>query len=127
MESTPSFKEFQVECFPSTIYPVVINLVDNAIFWLSSSQTNRKILLDAVNDHIIIANNGPEIDSRDTERIFERGFTKKLGGRGLGLYISRKALAQEGMRLEVVNPPDGYNTAFGIFKTDSSEGASNDN
>ncbi len=127
MKSTPSFREFQFECFPSTIYPVVINLVDNAIFWLSSSQTNRKILLDAVNDHIIIANNGPEIDSRDTERIFERGFTKKLGGRGLGLYISRKALAQEGMRLEVVNPPDGYNTAFGIFKTDSSEGASNDN
>lgn len=127
MESTPSFKEFQIECFPSTIYPVVINLVDNAIFWLSSSQTDRRILLDATSDHIIIANNGPKIDLRDMERIFERGFSRKPGGRGLGLYISQKALAQEGMHLEVVNPPAGYHAAFGIFKAGSQEGMNNDN
>jgi signal transduction histidine kinase len=127
MESTPSFNEFQIECFPSTIYPVVINLVDNAIFWLSSSQTDRRILLDATSNHIIIANNGPKIDLRDMERIFERGFSRKPGGRGLGLYISLKALAQERMRLEVVNPPEGYHAAFGIFKSDSSEGVNYDN
>lgn len=123
MESTPAFKAFQVECFPSTIYPVVINLVDNAVYWLSSLQTERKILLDAASDHIIVANNGPKIDLRDKERIFERGFTRKPGGRGLGLYISMKALSQEGLRLQLVEPPDGFMTAFGIFKPAQQEGA----
>ena len=114
MTMTEAFKRFTVECFPSTIYPVIINLVDNAFFWLGSVQGERKILLDATPDMIIIANNGPKIDIRDVERIFERGFTRKPGGRGLGLYISNKALQQEGMHLELTDPPEGFQAAFGI-------------
>ena len=126
MESTPAFKAFQVECFPSTIYPVIINLVDNAVYWLSSLQTERKILLDAARDHIIVANNGPKIDLRDKERIFERGFTTKPGGRGLGLYISMKALGQEGLQLRLVEPPAGFKAAFGIFTATRQEETNNE-
>ena len=120
--TTSAFQQFMIECFPSTIFPVIINLVDNAIYWLSFLQIERKILLDATSDCIMVVNNGPKIDSRDRVRIFDRGFSRKSGGRGLGLYISMKALEQEGMRLEVVNPPEGFNVAFGIFKTVSQEG-----
>ena len=63
---------------------------------------------------IVIANNGPKIEKRDEERIFERGFSRKPGGRGLGLYISAKALEQEKMSLGLVEPPEGYNAAFRI-------------
>lgn len=114
MMMSESFKRFTVECFPSTIYPVIINLVDNAFFWLGAVQGERKIVLDATADMIVVANNGPKVDVRDVERIFERGFTRKPGGRGLGLYISNKALQQEGMHLELTDPPEGCQTAFGI-------------
>ena len=127
LTSTPAFDKFILECYPSTIYPVIINLVDNAVHWLSSLQIDRKILLDAKTDCLLIANNGPRIDSRDRERIFERGFSRKPGGRGLGLYISRKALEQEGMHIAVVEPPEGFSAAFGIFKSVQPEGDENVN
>ena len=75
---------------------------------------------------MIVANNGPKIDRRDLDRIFERGFSRKPGGRGLGLYISMKSLAQEGMTIAVVEPPEGFTAAFGIFKPVQQEGADND-
>ena len=112
--TTDNFKRLSVSCFPSTLYPAMINLVDNAFYWLSSVQSERKILLDFVDGSIIIANSGPKIEKRDMDRIFERGFSRKPGGRGLGLYISAKALVQEKMSLGLVEPPEGYNAAFRI-------------
>lgn len=126
LDTTPAFDQFVLECFPSTIYPVIINLVDNAIYWLSTLQIDRKILLDATADCIMVANNGPKIDLRDRTFLFERGFSRKPRGRGLGLYISMKALEQEGMRLAVVNPPEGFTTAFGIFNPSSQKDSSDD-
>lgn len=112
--TTDNFKRLSVSCFPSTLYPAMINLVDNAFYWLSSVQSERKILLDFVDGSIIIANSGSKIEKRDMDRIFERGFSRKPGGRGLGLYISAKALEQEKMSLGLVEPPEGYNAAFRI-------------
>ena len=112
--TTDNFKRLSINCYPSTLYPVMINLVDNAFYWLSSVQGDRKMLFDFVDGSIVIANNGPKIEKRDAERIFERGFSRKPGGRGLGLYISAKALEQEKMSLGLVEPPEGYNAAFRI-------------
>ena len=112
--TTDNFKRLSINCYPSTLYPVMINLVDNAFYWLSSVQGDRKMLFDFVDGSIVIANNGPKIEKRDEERIFERGFSRKPGGRGLGLYISAKALEQEKMSLGLVEPPEGYNAAFRI-------------
>ena len=120
--TTDNFKRLSINCYPSTLYPVMINLVDNAFYWLSSVQGDRKMLLDFVEGSIVIANNGPKIEKRDAERIFERGFSRKPGGRGLGLYISAKALEQEKMSLRLVEPPEGYNAAFQIALTMKKEG-----
>ena len=112
--TSEAFEKMEVECYPSTLYPVMINLVDNAFFWLASIQEERKVLLDFEGKAIVIANNGPKIERRDANRIFERGFSRKPGGRGLGLYISAKALEQERMSLMLDQPPEGYNVAFRI-------------
>ena len=72
------------------------------------------MLFDFVDGSIVIANNGPKIERRDADRIFERGFSRKPGGRGLGLYISAKALEPEKMVLRLVEPPEGYHAAFRI-------------
>ncbi|MCO5081392.1 MAG: ATP-binding protein [Rhizobiaceae bacterium] len=104
-----------VECYPSTLYPAIINIVDNAIYWLSQVKGARFIELDADEDTIYISNNGPAIEARDAERIFERSFSRKVGGRGLGLFISSQALKAEGMNLSIVDAPrSGANVTFAI-------------
>lgn len=114
LECTPAFLKASVECYPSTLYPAVINIIDNALFWLAKSRGERKILLDAVSGSLIIANTGPPIEERDYQRIFERGFTRKPGGRGLGIFISAKALEAEKMFLRLDTPPSGFSVAFFI-------------
>jgi signal transduction histidine kinase len=111
---TDSFKESTVKCYPSTLYPAIINLVDNAIYWLALGKNDRRICFDVSGQDFIVANTGPQIEERDQFRIFERGFSRKPGGRGLGLFISSRALAAENMKLAVHNPPPGYSVAFHI-------------
>jgi len=114
LECTEVFLSAKVDCFPSTLFPAVINLVDNAIFWLRNIKEDRRILFDTSGGDIIIANTGVEIEERDQQRIFERGFSRKPGGRGLGLFISARALAVENMQLRLDLPPPGYRVAFHI-------------
>lgn len=114
LECTPAFLDSHVECYPSTLYPAVINLVDNAIFWLSGMNGDRVIRLDAEAGALTISNNGPEIEQRDWQRVFERGFSRKASGRGLGLFISAKALENEGMTLILDTPPDGFSVSFRV-------------
>lgn len=114
VECTNSFMVATVECYPSTIYPVFINLVDNAIYWLKTSSEPRKILFAAEEGAFLVANNGPQVPDRDVAGLFERGFTRKPGGRGLGLFIARKALKKEEMDILLDAPPPGFNVAFRI-------------
>ena len=102
MATTDTFLEAEIIGFPSTVYPVFVNILDNAIFWLKGIKDEKFITLDAENGAFLISNNGPAIHRRDYEAIFEQSFTRKPGGRGLGLFISRKALQKEGMDIEVV-------------------------
>ncbi|HEY0063131.1 MAG TPA: ATP-binding protein [Telluria sp.] len=113
-QCSPRFLAATVECYPSTLYPAIINLVDNALFWLSGVNGERVIRIDADGEQILISNNGPEIERRDWTRIFERGFSRKPTGRGLGLFISAKALMSENMVLSLQEPVDGSNVSFGI-------------
>jgi len=101
LEVTQDFLDSEVLGFPSTIYPVFVNIIDNAIFWLKDIQTQRVITLDFLDNAYHIGNNGPIIHNRDLEAIFEQGFSRKPGGRGLGLFISQKALRKESMDLRV--------------------------
>lgn len=114
LDCTDAFLSSKVECFPSTVFPAVINLVDNAIFWLQNVKGDRRIRFDVSGGDIIIANTGAAIEQRDQQRIFERGFSRKPGGRGLGLFISARALEGEKMHLRLDSPPPGYNVAFHI-------------
>lgn len=114
LECTDAFLKSKVECFPSTLYPAIINLIDNALFWLGSVKDDRRIRLDVSGDEIIVSNTGPAIEERDHLRVFERGFSRKPGGRGLGLFISARALQAEKMVLKLDTPPPGFHVAFHI-------------
>ena len=118
LEATQEFLDSVVQSYPSTIYPVFVNLIDNFIFWLKDKPGDRLISLDCTNAAYHIENNGPPIQKRDVEAIFEQGFSRKPHGRGLGLYISRRVLSKEGMTLSLDpehNPDDGvrFNLSWG--------------
>ena len=106
------FLDAEILGFPSTIYPVFVNVFDNAIFWLDSTPKDREIRLDAGEDGFLISNNGPPIKSQDRLAVFEQGFTRKPGGRGLGLFISKKALQKEGMNIEVLSSSKSKGTSI---------------
>ncbi len=113
---TQAFLDAEVPGFPSTIYPVFVNIIDNSVFWLKDVQGPRNITLDFVDNAYRISNNGPTIHNRDIEAIFEQGFSRKPGGRGLGLFISKKVLRKEGLDLNVVqSESEKYGAVFEIL------------
>ncbi|HVT16139.1 MAG TPA: ATP-binding protein [Thermoanaerobaculia bacterium] len=114
IEASTRFKRHTITGYPSSFYPVFVNLIDNALYWLERSPEPRCIRLDAETGRIVVANSGPPIGELDRETIFEQGFTRRPGGRGLGLYISRQVLRREGYAIEVAEPPAGMQTAFVI-------------
>jgi signal transduction histidine kinase len=121
LQATKAFDESVVVAFPSMFYPVFINLVDNAIFWLADAAKPRVITLDIDGDNMTVKDTGPGVAERDKEAIFERGFTRKPGGRGLGLYIAREALRREGLNLTVESPAKGSGAVFRIVGALSTE------
>lgn len=101
-EVTESFRNWQFRGYPSTFYPVFVNLVDNAIIWASKNHgQTAAVLLDADEDGLLVCDDGPGIRPRDREAIFERGFTRRRGGRGLGLALSRELLARDGWEIDL--------------------------
>ena len=111
-KSTQAFQRHRFTGYPSTFYPVFVNLMDNAIFWLRDRSLPRTIRLDAEDDTMLVVDNGPGVSLLDREAIFALGFTRKPGGRGLGLYISRDVLARVGYDLTIGELSDGNGTVF---------------
>ena len=114
---TNGFASRRLYGFRSTFYPVFVNIIDNAMYWLKQSNVKPKtIRLHADENAIYISNNGPEIKLQDWERVFELQFTRKPNGRGLGLNISKEVLNAEGYEISVVPPREGSTVTFKIQK-----------
>ena len=120
LTATRAFANARIVGFPASFYPVFVNLVDNAIFWLSQQnpQRERSIELDARGGALLVADSGPGVDVRDREAIFEFGFSRKPGGRGMGLHIGRETLRRVGFDLRLMDADRG--TTFGVVPADES-------
>jgi signal transduction histidine kinase len=123
---TKAFLNKTITEYPSSIYPVFINLIDNALYWLKDQPIPRTVTLDADSQSLIISDNGPGIAERDREAIFEMGFTRKPGGKGMGLYISREVLKKIGYKLILDENISQRGTTFRI-QPDDLEEESNEN
>lgn len=121
MHPTRAFLAHRMKGYPSTFYPVFVNLVDNATFWLRDREHPRLISLDSDGIAMFVSDNGPGIPTQDREAVFEMGFTRKPGGRGLGLYISRDVLRQIDYDLIIANDSGNSGTKFIIRPTDNSD------
>lgn len=103
LSATSEFRAFEITGYPSSFYPVMVNLIDNAIYWIGTTrQEDGRIVLDVSGGAVIISDNGPGVRPRDAVAVFERGFSRRRSGRGLGLALSKETLAREGWDLDIL-------------------------
>ena len=109
LESTEAFRSLQVFDQQSRLYPVFINLVNNSLYWLATSDRgNRKIIFDVIDEEVVVSDNGPGVDEEDVSSLFTLFFTRKArGGRGVGLYLCRANLAAGGHRIRYESKKEG--------------------
>lgn len=92
------------KCTDAVILQLLINLFDNAIYWLSMPDISEKqitITLDGNTQQVIFSDNGPGIRDDDKPFIFEAFYSGKEDGRGLGLYIARQLLQRMGYSISL--------------------------
>lgn len=100
-----------VKSTEGALLQTLVNLIDNAIYWVSVGVSNPKIVVqvDAPSNRVIVADNGPGVDLDDEPYIFEPFYSGKgVDGKGLGLYIARQVGLRNGFtvtlsrRLEIL-------------------------
>ena len=95
-----------IKCTDAVILQLLINLFDNAIYWLSSINRIDKqiyIVLNGDKKELVFADNGPGVAQDDRPYIFEAFYSGKDEGRGLGLYIARQLLERMGYSICLMN------------------------
>ncbi|NGZ29547.1 MAG: hypothetical protein G8345_21990 [Magnetococcales bacterium] len=89
--------------------------MDNAIYWVQRSSTVEKVItLDADDSGFLVRNTGPGISPFDANHIFEFGWSLRPSGRGMGLAVSRQALLEEDLGLELIAIGEDVEPVFRI-------------
>ncbi len=121
--ATDAFRAAGVEDHVATVYPPFVNIVDNALHWLDSGDAivrageaprAKAVTLDFNDGAFVIADTGPGVLPADQDAVFESGFSRKPGGSGLGLYITRTLLEQADYRLTLDPYVRGSGAVFRI-------------
>ena len=91
----------------SELSQVLINLFDNAIYFLDESQTNKLVSVECLSHgnevEVLFSDNGIGITKKNKEKIFEPFFTTKppVDGAGLGLSIALSIIEHHEGRFEL--------------------------
>jgi signal transduction histidine kinase len=104
-------KDFQRKMSRKLIATALMNLVDNAIYWVGTRESSRKIYIGTTTElgdgpAIVVADNGPGLQGDDPEVLSQPFFTRKPNGTGLGLHIAAEVMKQHGGSLEFPSPGD---------------------
>lgn len=108
---TNAAREWTVKSYESIFKPVLINVVNNAIYWLQRAD-HKEIQLDAIEDKLLIMNSGARIEDYLMDDIFKLFYSGRPKGRGIGLYLAKQSLNSIGFQIEASNDPK-YNRLNG--------------
>ena len=98
-------KDVIVKTNAGLILQILINLLDNAIYWVTKNESKKSEIafrLSTIDSTLIIADNGPGIREDVESLIFNEFFSLKSDGRGLGLYIVKEILLRINAEIYVI-------------------------
>jgi signal transduction histidine kinase len=116
-------EDIKVKINKGLITQLFDNLILNSMYWINSLGTSdqgaeRIIRINITSDGVVeYSDSGPGIAQVDEEAIFEPFFSRKKGGKGLGLYISKEIAAFHGITLELL-PRLNSSQRFHCFHVD---------
>lgn len=103
----------------SEVAVVFMNLIQNAIYWLSTVDSERIIDVNVSDEQdglsIIISDSGPGIQTGTEESIFEPYFSTKPDGIGLGLAIVGEIMAEYDGELSLIKDAALSGAAFKLL------------
>ena len=113
-------KQLRIGLHPGEIQTIMVNLLDNAIYWITqSSSSERLITIDMTNidkdeGHVTIAvsDTGTGVSKENAEKIFEPGVTAKSHGVGMGLVIVAEVLARHQGKIALQIPGELSGATF---------------
>lgn len=90
---------------------VILNVLKNSIEAIDIDMPDKKIsitaLYDGANIGVVITDNGQGFSAETGSRFFERGFTTKKTGTGLGLYNCKSIIESHGGSFEIKSDGPG--------------------
>lgn len=105
IDFSEEFLSMAIRDLPSRIYPVFVNILNNALYWVCLSQ-EREIKIDVINFKVVIANTGPAVDIDYVPKLFELFETERRDGHGVGLYLCRENLSIANHKIWYAENPD---------------------
>ena len=114
LKVTPHFTksvDIRVAVDPGELDAILLNLISNAIYWLSQTEENKRRLefkayRIANGDRIRISvdDNGPGIHEDYVDKVMWPGVTRKPDGIGMGLTVASEIVAEYGGQMSIKHP-----------------------
>lgn len=100
-------KDAMIKESETVLFTPMVNIVSNSIYWILNQEI-KEIHFYMSDDYrnLYIHDTGMGIREKDSDRLFEPYFSRKVDGRGLGLYLSRDILETKGHSLIYVKPEE---------------------
>lgn len=102
----------------AAVLQALINLVDNASYWLIASIHSPRIIriFASAPDTLVVTDNGPGVSPADEPYIFEPFYSGKGDtGKGLGLYIAKEVSSRNGFAVDLEDVDDDRSLAGATF------------
>lgn len=98
--------EFRMHNFPrmlkkGAILTIISNLINNAIYF------THTVFIDYVDGKVIVSDNGDGIATEDQNKLFKVGFSKRIRGHGIGLFLCQE-MARDGYGDLYFDPDNKY-------------------
>ena len=107
------------------IQTVLINLLDNACYWLRKNIEKRVLIsvkkVSCSHIEISVSDNGPGVQVENKEKIFQPGITAKPQGIGMGLVIVTELLNNYNCKIRLETPGEIGGATF-VFDVPLGEG-----
>jgi signal transduction histidine kinase len=115
---SPAQEVMRTEMRPESFFCLLQILMSNSLDWARRVKAPRiRIVVAATGEHceIVFSDNGPGIPLDIAGRVFEPLFSRKEGGRGMGLTIARQLVESHGGRISVIIDGRRKGAAFQIL------------